>query len=77
MKREIYGNIKHQLKMCHFTESLSLTLAHKNRRSSVSTRWIGVKFAAIGPIKIKTVKSWGKMGKFFSHIVSFHVAGHI
>ena len=36
-------------KNCRFTESRSLTRAHKNSRSSVSTRRIGVKFAAIDP----------------------------
>ena len=48
-------------KNCHFTASRSLTHAHKNRRSSVSTRRIGVKFAAIGPTKIKTAKSPSKV----------------
>ena len=59
----------------HFTELRSLTRAHKNRRSSVSTRQIGIKFAAIGPTKIKTAKPEKK--GIFCYMVGFRVAGHI
>ena len=34
----------------------------------MTTRRIGVKFAAIGPIKIKTAKSWGENRKFFADL---------
>ena len=54
-----------QAKNCRFMELRSLTRAHENSRSSVSTRRIDVKFSAIGPTKMKTVKSREKWKKIF------------
>ena len=59
VKREIYGNIECKQKNCR------LTRAHENSPSSVNTRRIDVKFAAIGTTKMKTVKSRKNGNNFF------------
>ena len=61
----IYTETLIATKNCCFTESHSLTRAHKNRCTLVSTCRIGVKFAAIGTTKIKTAKSLGETKKIF------------
>ena len=67
-----------QAKNCRFMELRSLTRAHENSRSSVSTRRIDVKFAAIGPTKMKTVKSLQKMETIFLTYGPFlHTESHI
>ena len=55
-------------KNCRFTESRSLTRAHKTSRSLVNIRRIDVKFAAICPTRLINEK-YGA----FSHIIHSHI----